>query len=44
MFLMRKHENPQNLVLIGVQKNEKKKKKKTIDAFYQTLSVHSMNN
>jgi len=31
MILIRKHEQPQNLVLIGVQKSEKKN---TIEAFY----------
>ena len=40
MFLMKKHEKPQSLVLIGVQTSEKMFKK----TFYQTSSVHIMNN
>ena len=39
MFLMRKHEKPQSLVLIRVQTNEK-----MLETFYQTPSVHTMNN
>ena len=37
MLNMSKHGKTQNLVLIGVQKNEKKKN--TIEAFYQTPGV-----
>ena len=36
MFLMRKHEKFQRLVLIGVQMNDK-----ILEAFYQTPSVHT---
>ena len=40
MLNMSKHGKPQNLVLIKIQKNEKN----TIEAFYQTPIIHTMNN
>ena len=40
MLNMSKHGKPQNLVPIRIQKNEKN----TIETFYQTPSIHTMNN